>query len=62
MIYAWGLCNVNVTWKYVETDSERGYVMDYREFATESEATDYARDILNKKYLAEKSKAKGYIE
>lgn len=55
VIYTWGLCSVNGTWKYAETDSERGYVWDYREFTAESEACEYAKKILNITYRALKS-------
>lgn len=52
IVFSWTLFFDGDKWKYAETDSDRGYVFDLRIFDTEFEATDYAKDTLNKKYLA----------
>lgn len=52
IVFSWTLLFDGDKWKYAETDSDRGYVFDLRIFDTEFEATDYAKDTLNKKYLA----------
>ena len=57
-IYSWGIICSGDIWKYVETDAERGYVFDLKLFESEIEAVEYAKDILNKKYLATKGNSK----
>lgn len=50
--FSWSLFFDGIVWKYVETDGERGYVWELREFDTESEAAAYANRILDMKYRA----------
>lgn len=52
IFYSWTLLYVGEMWKYAETDSERGYVFDLKEFASETDAVEYARAVLNKRYMA----------
>lgn len=52
VVYSWSIFCVEGVWKYVETDGDRGYVFDLKCFDTEEDATEYAKEILNKKYLA----------
>lgn len=52
IVFAWSVFKSADNWKYVETDFERGYVLDYRLFNSESDAAEYAKDILDKKYRA----------
>jgi len=58
IVFSWTLLFDGSKWKYAETDSERGYVFDLKTFDTESEAVEYAKDVLNKKYLATKGNSK----
>lgn len=53
-IYVWSILFDGKNWKYVETDSDRGYVFDLKSFSSENEAVEYAKDILNKKFMANK--------
>lgn len=57
-IYVWGIFFDGKSWKYVETDSDRGYVFDLKSFSSENEAVEYAKDILTKKYMANKGDSK----
>lgn len=50
--YIWSVFNNGMSWTYVETDSERGYVVDIKYFENEKSAVNYAHEVLNKKYLA----------
>lgn len=50
--YSWTLLCVGGIWKYAETDSERGYVYDFKIFDSEEDAIEYAKNILQKKYSA----------
>lgn len=52
VVYSWALLFDGNKWKYAETDSERGYVFDFKTFDTENAAVEYAKKILNQKYLA----------
>lgn len=45
-VYIWSIFKSGTQWKYVETDSERGYVSDLKAFENESQATQYAKEIL----------------
>lgn len=56
--YSWTLLFNGGKWKYAETDFDRGYVIDLKIFDTELDATDYAKDSLNKTYLATFGNAK----
>ena len=51
-VYSWTLLCVDGIWKYAETDSERGYVLDFKIFNSEEDAVEYAKSILQKKYSA----------
>ena len=44
--------------KYIETDSERGNVIDIKAFDEESDAVEYAKETLNRRYLAMKDNSK----
>ena len=52
VVYSWSIFCTEGVWKYVETDGDRGYVFDLKCFNTEEDATEYAKEILNKKYLS----------
>lgn len=52
VVFVWSIFFVRGEWEYVETDGDRGYVFDLKCFDTEEDATEYARETLNKKYLA----------
>lgn len=52
VVFSWTLIFDGGKWKYAETDSERGYVFDFKIFDTEFASTEYAKEVLNKKYLA----------
>lgn len=58
VIYVWSVLFDGKNWKYVETDSDRGYVFDLKSFCSENEAVEYAKDILNKKILASKGNSR----
>lgn len=58
VIYVWSILFDGKNWKYVETDSDRGYVFDLKSFCSENEAVEYAKDILNKKLLASKGNSR----
>ena len=58
VIYVWSILFDGKNWKYVETDSDKGYVFDFKSFCSENEAVEYAKDILNKKLLASKGNSK----
>lgn len=58
VVFSWALLFDGIKWKYVETDSERGYVFDLKTFDTEFAAVEYAKNILNQKYLATKGNSK----
>lgn len=58
VIYVWSILFDGKNWKYVETDSDRGYVFDLKSFCSENEAVEYAKDILNKKILASKGNSR----
>lgn len=58
VIYIWSILFDGKNWKYVETDSDRGYVFDLKSFCSENEAVEYAKDILNKKLLASKGNSR----
>lgn len=58
VIYAWSILFDGEKWKYVETDSDRGYVSRLESFTSENEAVEYAKDVLNKKCLASKGNSK----
>lgn len=51
-IFSWTILFSGGRWKYAETDSERGYVVECEEFDTETEAVEYAKHVLNLRYLA----------
>lgn len=53
-IYVWSIFFDGKNWKYVETDSERGYVFGLKSFSSENEAVEFAKDILNRKSMASK--------
>lgn len=53
-IYVWSIFFDGKNWKYVETDSERGYVFGLKSFSSENEAVEFAKDILNRKSMAGK--------
>lgn len=38
-IYVWSILFDGKNWKYVETDSDRGYVFDLKSFSSENEAS-----------------------
>ena len=57
-IYVWSILFDGKNWKYVETDSDRGYVFDLKSFSSENEAVKYAKDILNKKFMAIKGNSR----
>lgn len=57
-IYVWSILFDGKNWKYVETDSDRGYVFDLKSFSSENEAVEYAKDILNKKFMASKGNSR----
>lgn len=57
-IYVWSILFDGKNWKYVETDSDRGYVFDLKSFSLENEAVEYAKDILNKKFMASKGNSR----
>lgn len=57
-IYVWSILFDGKSWKYVETDSDRGYVFDLKSFSSENEAVEYAKDILNKKFMASKGNSR----
>ena len=50
VVNAWGICFDGKNWKYIETDSERGYVDIYKLFNTEEDVVKYAKDSLRKTY------------
>ncbi len=52
VVNAWGICFDGKKWKYIETDSERGYVDIYKLFNTEEDVVNYAKDSLRKTYLS----------
>jgi hypothetical protein len=54
IFYSWTLLFDGNIWKFAETDSDRGYVFYYEEFNTEFSAVEYAKNILNIQYLANK--------
>jgi hypothetical protein len=56
--FSWSLFAVGNDWKYVETDSDRGYVIDLKAFSTEAKAVEYALNTLNRRYLATKGSSK----
>ena len=58
VIYTWSILFDGKHWKYVETDSDRGYVFDLKSFCSENEAAEYAKDILSKKILASKGNSR----
>lgn len=58
VIYVWSVLFDGKNWKYVETDSDRGYVFGLKSFCSENEAVEYAKDILNKKILASKGNSR----
>lgn len=58
VVFAWSIFFNGSAWKYVETDSERGYVLDFKTFKEEAAAVAYAKDTLNRKYLATKGNSK----
>lgn len=58
VIYVWSILFDGKNWKYVETDSDRGYVFDLKSFCSENEAVEYAKDILNKELLASKGNSR----
>ena len=47
--------------KYAETDSEKGYVVDIKEFDEESDTVEYAKETLNRKHLATNGNSKEEI-
>ena len=46
IIYAWGICKKVDKFVYFETDNERGYVSNSRNFSNEESAVQYAYDAL----------------
>jgi len=58
VVFVWSVFSDGRIWKYVETDSERGYVVDIKAFDEESDAVEYAKETLNRKYLATKGNSK----
>lgn len=58
IIFSWALFFDGNKWKYVETDSERGYVFDLKTFDEEITAVEYARSVLLTRYLAVKGNSK----
>ena len=58
VVFVWSVFSDGRIWKYVETDSERGYVVDIKAFDEESDAVEYAKEILNRRYLATKGNSK----
>ena len=56
--FAWSLFETVNEWKYVETDSDRGYVIDLKHFSTEEQAVEYAKDTLDRRYKATKGNSK----
>lgn len=58
IVFAWALFFDGHKWKYAETDSERGCILDVKPFETESAAVEYAKNILSKIYLSIKSNSK----
>ena len=58
VVFVWSIFSDGRIWKYVETDSERGYVVDIKAFDEESDAVEYAKETLNRRYLATKGNSK----
>lgn len=58
VVFVWSVFFDGRIWKYVETDSERGYVVDNKAFDEESDAVEYAKETLNRRYLATKGNSK----
>lgn len=58
IVFAWTLFFDGNKWKYAETDSERGYILDVKTFETEFAAVEYAKNILSKIYLSTKDNSK----
>ena len=58
VVHVWSILFDGKNWKYVETDSDRGYVFDLKSFCSENEAVEYAKDILNKELLASKGNSR----
>lgn len=58
IVFVWSLLYDGSKWKYVETDSERGYIFDLKSFNTEISAVEYAKKILKQKHLAIKENSK----
>ncbi len=56
--FSWSLFTRGNDWKYVETDSDRGYVADLKTFLTETQAVEYALNTLNRRHLATKGNSK----
>ena len=56
--YSWSLFEGEEGWCYVETDDERGYVAELKKFSTEEQAVGYAKNTLERRYLAEESNSK----
>lgn len=54
-IYIWSIFCVDGVWKYVETDSERGYVSCLKVFENENQAAQYAKERLTLIRLASKN-------
>ena len=57
-VYVWSVLFDGKKWKYVETDSDRGYVFDLKSFSSEDEAVEYAKDVLSKKIMASKGNSR----
>lgn len=58
VVFAWSVFSVGDVWKFVTTDEERGYVSDLKCFNREADATEYAKERLNKKYFTLKGNTK----
>lgn len=56
--HAWSIFFDGKNWKYVETDDERGYVFGLESFSSESEAVEFAKNILNRKSKASKGNSR----
>ena len=52
IVYIWSVFADGNEWFYVETDTERGYVSVLKSFGTETEAIEYAKETLNRHFLA----------
>ncbi len=56
--YSWSLFEKEEGWNYVETDSDRGYVFDLKKFDAEDQAAEYAKNTLERIYLATEGNSK----